>query len=282
MTAIWGVDFLRDETIQNGIDGPTIVPLMKQNALAGFLELQIPIQEWAMLRGGFRHESIWLDVNDVVNRKAIFVRGGNLTFNETLANVGAVVFVQEGVEVFANFAQGFSLADIGRAIRDGTSTSAEALQSEVQTVDNYELGVRGNFGWIKGSITGFYSESDNGTTFTNSLEIRKQPERIYGVEAAVDVRPNDIWTLGSSFTWVVGEVDLDDDGSFEEDLPSNRIPPIKVTAYADYNMFDWWKHRLQMVHSGNRDPNSTQFGGATVRDYTVLDFTAVRGWGPVS
>jgi iron complex outermembrane recepter protein len=170
-----------------GLDGPTVVPEMAQDAVAGFLELEVPVSDWALLRAGLRHERIWLDVSDVVNLRGAAVQGGNLAFDEMLFNLSGVVFLTDAVEVFAGFSQGFSLADIGRVIRDTTATRAEELESEVQTVDNYEIGVRGTFDRISASLAGFYSESEKGTTFDADLNIVKQPERIGGVEASVDI-----------------------------------------------------------------------------------------------
>lgn len=164
VTAIWGLDYLHDEAAQVGLDGPTVVLEMAQDAVAGFLELEVPVSDWALLRAGLRHERIWLDVSDVVNLRGVAVQGGNLTFDETLFNLSGVVFLTDEVEVFAGFSQGFSLADIGRMIRDTTATRAEELESEVQTVDNYEIGVRGTFDRISASLAGFYNEPEKGTT----------------------------------------------------------------------------------------------------------------------
>lgn len=277
---IWGLDYLHDQTVQRGIDGPTVVPEITQNAFAGFGEAEIRVGEWGLLRGGLRHELINLDVADVVNRRGIFVQGGEIDLNETLFNASAVVFLTDHIDLFGSFSQGFSVADIGRAIRDGTATRASQLASEAQKVDNYEVGLRGDFGRLAGSVALFYSESDNGTTFDPDLNIVKQPERIWGVETTLDYRPADAWKVGGSLTWLKGEVDLDDNGSFEEDLPATRIPPIKLTAYVEYTPFSWWANRIQALYSGNHDPDSTQFGGAAVRDYVLFDYYASFAVGP--
>ncbi len=149
-------------------------------------------------------------------------------------------------------------------IRDTTATHAEDLESEVQTVDNYEIGVRGTFDRISASLAGFYSESEKGTTFDAALNIVKQPERIWGVEVSVDIAAGDPWQLGGTLTCLEGEIDLDNDGNFEEDLPSMRIPPLKLTAYLEYRPLEGWSNRLQGLYSGHRDPDSTLFGSGTV------------------
>jgi len=270
--AIWGLDYLHDEIAQPELDGPDETPEMEQDAIAGFLQLEVPVAEWGLVRAGVRHEAIWVDVDDVLNTRGVFVRGGTLDFSETLINASATVYVTDEIDVFGGFSQGFSRADIGRAIADTTATSAEQLESEVQEVDHYELGVRARFARWDATATAFFSDSDNGTTFDQDLIITKQPERIYGVEVAANVRPAEHVAFGGTFTWLEGEVDLDDDGDFDEDLPSTRIPPVKVTSYLEYSPYEWWSARLQGLYSANRDPNSTQFGGASVDDYIVVDF----------
>ena len=269
--AIWGVDYLHDETEQPGLDGPTTTPEMRQNAIAGFLQLDVPVADWGLVRGGVRHESISVDVDDVLNRQGVFVNGGNLDFNKTLFNLSGTVFLTDNIELFGGFSQGFSLGDIGRAIRDTTGSEARELQSAVQKVDNYEVGLRGHYGRWDGSVTGFFSKSDTGTTFSPDLFIAKQPERVYGVELTANVQPIDPVRIGGTATWLAGTTDLDNDGDYEEDLPSTRVPPVKITAYTEYTPFPWWTTRLQGLYSGNRHPDSTQFGNGDVNDYIVFD-----------
>lgn len=271
---IWGLDYLRDKTSQPALDGPTETPDMNQDAVAGFVELEVPVSDRGLVRGGVRHEIIDVDVDDVRNRQGVDVRGGTLEFDETLFNLGGTLFVGEDSELFGNFSQGFSLADIGRAIADTTLDEAEDLESEVQTVDTYEIGFRTQRASWDGSVSAFYSESDNGTTFTPDLVIAKQPERIHGVELALNFAPTGRISYGGTLTWMEGEVDLDDDGRFEEDMPGTRVPPTKVTAYIEYDSGDRWNSRLQVLHSGSRNPDSTQFGGGEIESYTVFDLYA--------
>lgn len=281
-SAIWGLDFLSDETVQAGLDGPTVVPNMQQDAIAGFLELELPLSDIGLLRGGLRHEEISVDIADVVNRNGTFVQGDTLDYGETLFNGSAVFYLTDYIELFGSFSQGFSVADIGRAIRDAdpSVTSAAQLESEAQKVDSYEIGLRGRKGPLQASIAGFYSESENGTTFDADLNIVKQPERIWGVEGTLSYRFNRQWNAGGTASWAEGEVDLDDDGDFEEDLPSTRISPVKLTGFLEYRPRSWWDNRLQVLYVGNRSPDSTQFGGGDVDAYTIVDWISRFAVGP--
>jgi len=271
---IWGVDFLNDETDQPGIDGPTTVPSMEQTAVAGFGELEVPVGSWGRIRAGLRQEHIQVDVGSVTNRLGRSIDSGELTFNETLVNISGVAFVSRNVEVFGGFSQGFAVNDIGRLVQNNqTVDSAGQLDDEAEKVDNFELGVRGRTRRMEASIAGFYSSSDNGRTFDQDLNLVTQPERVWGVEATLDYDSLDKWGLGGTATWLAGEVDRDDDDNFEEDLPNTRVPPVKLTGYAEYSPFRWWDARLQTLYSGDRTPDGTGFGFGPADDFVVVDLT---------
>ncbi|KFI22467.1 TonB-dependent receptor [Nitrosococcus oceani] len=279
---IWGIDFLRDETVQAGIDGPTVVPNMQENALAGFLELELPLSDLGLLRGGFRYEHISVDIDDIVNRGGTLVRGDTLNYGKPLFNASAVFYLTDEIEAFGSFSQSFSVADIGRAIRDANSsiTSAGQLESNAQKVNSYEIGLRGGRGPLQASAAGFYSTSNNGTTFNQDLSIVKQPERIWGAEGTLAYRFNSQWNTGGTVTWVAGEVDLNDDDDYEEDLPNTRVPPVKLTGFLEYSPWRWWDNRMQVLYVGDRSPDSTQFGGGEVDDYTIVDLISRFKVGP--
>lgn len=269
--AVWGMDYLHDLAAFPAINGPDRLPEMEQDAIAGFIDLEVPIGERFLFRGGIRHEAIWIDVDDVTNFFLVNVQGGTLDFSKTLFSASGVYFITEDVETFASFSQGFSVGDIGNAISVTTSTQAKALESEVQTVDNYELGVRARGNKWDASLTGFFSESDNGTTFSPSLAVTLQPEEIFGLEFAVNAYPLDNLRLGGTFSAMEGRVDLNGDGDMNEDLPSTRVPPMKVTGYVEHSPYPWWTNRFQTLVIGNRNPNSTQFGNRQVKSYAVFD-----------
>ncbi|MEX0742361.1 MAG: TonB-dependent receptor, partial [Phycisphaeraceae bacterium] len=240
----------------------------------------LPVGEIGMIRGGVRHEAFWLSVPDVTNRQNVDVEGADLSFGATLFNATAVGYVNDNVEVFGGFSQGFSVADFARAVSDTTQTQASALQNGFQTVDNYEIGIRGDWGDVRGSLAGFYSESDNGTTFDPNLRIVQQPEHIWGVEADGDYRFHEQWGIGGTATWMQGRIDLDNDGDYDEDLPGTRIPPLKLTGYLEYQPFEWWNNRLQAMYSGTRSPDSSLYGNQPVEDYVLVDLYASFKVGP--
>ncbi len=112
----------------------------------------------------------------------------------------------EQVNLFANFAQGFSVADVGLALRNAPAGfSVESLRPEAQKVDHYEIGVRGNWDTVQASLVGFYNQSDLDTTFTAPRTILRSPQKVYGLEATFDVQPSAAWQLGTTLSLVGGD-----------------------------------------------------------------------------
>ncbi|HKK56098.1 TonB-dependent receptor [Marinobacter sp.] len=291
----WGGDYLRDETATRSFDGDTGTPAMDQDALAAFAELEIPVGNWLMLRGGVRHEEIEVDTATLAsNRFGNTIRGGTLNFSETLLNAGAVFFVGDSVDLFASFSQGFTIGDLGRVLSDagpfgaGLTLDAEDFESEAEKVDNYEIGARYSGDRLQATAAVFFSESDNGTTFDDDLRIQKFKEDVWGVEATADYRLADGLTVGSSASWQEGERE-DADGS-ETDLDGTRIAPLKLTAYVEQQTTARWRNRLQVLHVGSRDefPDASgpddfaSFGQGEVNSYTVVNAVSRFRAGPGS
>ena len=96
------------------------------------------------------------------------------------------------------------------------------------------------------------TDRKSGTTFTAPGTVIRAPERIYGVEAAMSVKPSPSFALGGTLTLTGGEIDINDDGNYTA-LDGFRIPPLKLTAYVENETLPGWSNRLQALFSGNRD-----------------------------
>lgn len=283
----WGVDFQHDTTAQPLEDGRIFTPNMEQNAIAPFAQLKIPIGDRLVLNGGVRHEIIAVDVEDFTTVTTVVgggtdVAGGDLNYDATLFNVGAIYDLTDAVALFGTFSQGFSVADVGRELRATAAPSVDALDPEAQKVDSYELGVRGKWKRVRSSVAGFYSESDLGTTFGGTeFTIQRQPERVWGAEGELDVHVTDKLDVGGSVTWIEGKIDPDDNGSYDERIDGIRIPPLKVTAHLEHRTLPGWTNRLQLLYSGKRDRfNSAEFGQGDIEDFLTFDLYSQIEVGP--
>ncbi|MBC1216861.1 TonB-dependent receptor [Trichormus variabilis ARAD] len=292
---LWGVDYSHEDTSQpvSVFDQTAFVasgglafrktgdrswtPPLELRSLGLFAQLNWEISDRFVFNGGVRYENADVSVNDfrTLANPNVTIGGGDLNFNATLFNLGAVYALNPQLSVFANYAQGFSLSDIGLALRNAPpGFSVESLNPEPQKVDNYEIGIRGQWDTIQASLSAFYNESDLGTTFTAPGTVIRAPERIYGLEAAIDAQPSSTWQVGGTFTLIGGEIDSNNDGDYES-LDGFRIPPLKLTAYVENETLPGWRNRLQALYSGNREVfgnNNTAFGRRPVESYFTVDY----------
>ncbi len=292
---LWGVDALRDQTAQPITDGRTFAPEMTQTSAAPFAQLRVPLADRLTLRGGARYEALSVDVVDYTTLRPQFdtngdgtpdqrndVEGGTLTYDNFAFNAGGVFTVAEPVDLFASFQQGFAVSEIGRVLRGTSAESVEVLNPEAKTVNSYEIGARLGTQRLTATATGYYTTSELGSSYGSDFEIVRSPEHVYGVELTTDLQVTDPLAVGGTFSWVKGKRDADDNGSYETPLPGNRIPPEKITGYAEVTPTEVWAARLQVLYSGSRDvfPGSNSYAQGSVSPYTVFDLSSRVEVGP--
>lgn len=288
--ALWGLDYNNDKTVQTMTDGRIFVPELNQDALAYFLQLEIKVTPWLDIQAGARHETFDVDVASFRSlRSGVLVLGGTLDYSTTPVNAGFVIHATEAVDVFAAFSQGFSLSDIGRALRDTRVPGAvQTLKPEPVVYDNYEAGVRFRSDSLTGEFSVFVSESDLGVNFVDDplnpglLIIDRRPERIYGAEASLRAEFADSWSAGGTFTWLEGKADPGT-GHYDVYIDSRRIPPLKVTAFLEHDLTDDWLVRLQGLYSGDRDRfnnNMVSTGLGRIESFLTFDLMSALKLGP--
>jgi len=291
-TLTWGLDYLNEDnseiiTGDNGFATPDLRDI-EQDALAGFAQLTLPVGNFGQIRAGIRHEEIDINIPTIPAVTGAFgagntIPGGELSFNATLFNITGVYFLTDEMELFGGFSQGFSVEDLSSALQGaganfGAGGSVTTIETEALEVDNYEIGLRGDWDKVRGSVVGFISESDFGVTRQIFAQVTRQPEEIRGIELSFEADVHSQWTVGGTATWLESEADLDGDGNLDEELPTRRVPPDKFTAFVEYDPLDWWTNRLQLLYSGTREPDgATNFAGAPdeVDDsFTIVDYYA--------
>lgn len=252
-----------------------------------FGQLQWDASDRLILSGGVRHERFNFSTGDFTpsfNRNFTPftgdpIQGGELSFTDTLFNAGVVYKFTPQVSVFGNFAQGFSVPGFFSALTfvpEGFSIQRDIRELQPQKVDNYEIGVRGNWSNVQASIAGFYNYSDLGLSFVarpdGAVEYTRAPQRNYGFEATVDWQPAKKWQVGTTLSYTFGENDEDEDGNFLA-LRSFEVQPLKLTAYVENQTTPGWRNRLQLLYVGNRD-DGFEVGKdpVAVNDYLLLDF----------
>jgi iron complex outermembrane receptor protein len=304
---LWGVDYNNeyntivqdifdpvayDESggrVYRKIDERVEVPRYDLSQLGLFAQLQWEISDNFLVSGGLRHQRIGFKVDDYTTFPGnADIEGGDLDFNSTVFNVGALYKITDTFNVFANFAQGFSIPDFGNLLRRppaGFSIGGDFKQLEAVRVDNYEIGVRGNWQQVQASISGFYHTSELGESFLLDnrgfpIGINRAPQRIYGVEGTLDWRPGGEWQLGGTATWQEGEDDVNQDGDYLP-LNSSIISPLKLTSYIQHQTTPGWRNRLQLVYIGDRDRAfDKKVDLADIDNYLVVDYISSIQIGP--
>ncbi|MEM6592985.1 MAG: TonB-dependent receptor, partial [Cyanobacteria bacterium P01_C01_bin.73] len=217
---LWGVDYTQNETdsplFVNNDDAATTgfasvtdtsldrFPSYSLDSLGLFAQATWDITDQFQISGGLRYESINLSVPDY---QLAFVavaprerQGGSSNFTDVSFNAGLLYSPIPEVDLFASFAQGFSIPNIGSALaaRVGAIPGVSSLLPEPQKVDNYEIGVRVELDQIQGTLTGFYNQSDLGSAISLVTVmgqtvgvIERAPQRNYGFEATLDWQPMD-------------------------------------------------------------------------------------------
>ncbi|PTL81139.1 TonB-dependent receptor [Vitiosangium sp. GDMCC 1.1324] len=254
----------------------TLVPRLFVANLAGFSQLDWNAAPWLSLRGGARFEGTRVGVDDFTSINGVDVKGGTLSFTRLLFNAGLVVTPTEALSLFASFAQGYSLPDIGLIVREAPAGSSVAtLNTSPQSVNMYEAGVRGAFGRVNGTLSLFYNSSGRGVTQLAALQpVIRAAERIYGLEATAEARPVESLRLGTSVAWLEGKRKEDGGETF---LNGFRIPPLKWTSFAEYEPLPGWRNSLLVIYSGSRNrfpPGSTALGTLPVTAFTTVDLVS--------
>lgn len=259
----WGGDLIKEKTWQTLTSGQDVFTPLEQTTAAGFGQLQIPVGERIVLRGGLRYEHFALSVSNYVRPAAyaavaannaqgfqsfvlpaLNVTGGDFDYSALTANIGATVKLSESSEIFGGFSQGFALPDVGAFTRRAGISTAYAcpvatpnclpanrrtisygsIAPEAQIVNNYELGVRGSYGNFKGSLSGYISTSEDGVTFDPVTNtLSQQKERIWGVEFIGDYAFTEQLSMGTVLSFREGRYDTNGDGRLDSSLPNNRI-----------------------------------------------------------
>ncbi|MEO0538921.1 MAG: TonB-dependent receptor [Cyanobacteria bacterium P01_A01_bin.123] len=295
---LWGIDYTQNET-----DSPLFVnntdasvtgfasvvdtsldrfPSYSLNSLGVFAQATWDITEQFQISGGLRYENVDLSVEDYQIAFAFALprerQGGSSSFDDVSFNAGLLYRPIPEVGLFASFAQGFSIPNIGSSLINapvGFDVATDLLL-QPQKVDNYEVGIRVDLDQIQGTISGFYSESDLGSAITlnaNGLGvIQRAPQRNYGFEATLDWQPMDTLRLGALYSWNEGENDVDTDGVFES-LSQLEIQPQKFGFYIENDTLPGWTNRLDLLLVGVRIGDL--FGDdIAVGGYTVVDFSS--------
>ena len=281
--ALVGLDGLRDKTYQELVlTGRNWVPETTYKSLSPFVQLHQSLAEGRVhLSAGVRQENAKLVVDDFETLWFYGpqqVAGGEPDFTETLVNVGATAQVVEGVTVYASYAQGFTMADVGRVLRGVTTPNEDVdtyLDISPVVSDNVEVGLEFARGPFQATAAWYRSTSDQGSLLTligGVYEVQRQRTEIEGVELTGRWDVNETISLGGSYAHLDGRTDSNGDGSVDADLDGANIAPDRLLVYVEARRGDF-AGRLQgqtfFDRSFEGQPAANSFEGYAVADLIV-------------
>jgi iron complex outermembrane recepter protein len=256
LTATIGFDALYDRTEQVLIatDRPW-VPQTDFRSLAPFVQANLALfDEKLRLAGGLRYENVRIAIPDYTTL-AFYgrrqVAGGAPEFSDALLNGGVIVEPLDGVRLYASYAEGYTVPDVGRitraVARDGVDIDSFLDISPIIS-NNRELGLEIKRGPIDASASYFWSTSTKGQLLVlvnDVFEVQRQRVEIEGIELNLGVEtPVPGLRVNVGYAHLAGRTDSNGDGTVDIDLDGANISPDRLSLAATY-AGGRWSARLQ-------------------------------------
>ncbi|SFR60081.1 iron complex outermembrane recepter protein [Marinobacter daqiaonensis] len=259
------------------------------DTLAPFLQFDYQLTPDLSLSGGLRYENVKTEIGDFVDSdfqvmvaqglisSAEAIPGGEESYDEFLANLGAVYELSPDQQIWTNYSQGSTLPDPAKWYGQGTYTISDgqaALDNAVTVngsplqqvkTDQVELGWRAaRAGW-DAQVALYYAWSDKEVAYDRqelTVVVNDNETRNYGLEASAAFHPTTSWTVGGTTHLTRGEVKVNGDW---QKASLTDASMSKVTGYVDwhdaYNQLRFQGKHLMDVEdeSGNELEGRTTF-----------------------
>ena len=280
-----GLDLIRDTTDQRYVAADIgYVPPTTYQAISPLVQAQYELGP-VMLSGGLRYERAELEVDDFVTIPRMgsqHVEGGNPSFSEVLPNFGAVWEVTRDLKLYASYAEGYSVADIGRVLRgiDEPNQSVEQLVDLTPVIaDNREVGLDYDDGRWLVHLAAYWSDSEFGSRLafdaaTQSYLVKREATEIEGIEGNVALQLTGDARLGVAWATADGRYDSDQDNRLDSDLPGVNISPDRVTAFWEQEWSQGLATRLQASHARDREFEANGAPSGGFEGFTTVDLLA--------
>ena len=282
---VYGVDVLVDETWQSLIQtGRTWVPKSRYENYAPFVQAEFSGIDRLTVTAGARYEKSRLEVGDfttLASARSQFVKGGKPQFSETLYNIGATYRLTDTWRTFANYAEAFSMPDVGRVLRGiniPNQSVASFLDVEPVLTENTELGLEYNGSGFDAQLAWFRSNSDLGQRLQRGTDgiytVAREKTKIDGIEFRATWHATTADMLGLRYAGTNGRFDSNADGKVDSDLGGANIAPDRVNVSWDRAWSKLITSRLQVNHLLNRNFEDAA-GASTARfdGYTTIDMS---------
>jgi len=282
LTGTLGFDALFDRTAQSLIQTDREwVPETNFRSLAPFGQLNWALlQDRLRLAGGVRYENVQLDIPDYTTLASYGSRrvtGGKPSFDRALWNAGVIVEPVKGIRAYGSYAQGFTIADVGRILR-GINAPGVVIENYLDLTPvvstNKEVGVEVRRGPLDASVSYYWSHSDLGEVLVRGADgfysTARQPVDIQGLDLSLNVRtPLPGLKLGLGYSHIIGRTDTDSDGALDADLDGGNVSPDRLNLTADYRSGPFSARvqgRIYLSRTFDGQPPANSFAGYTLFD----------------
>ncbi len=290
-TPTFGLDLSQDESAQVLARTDRVwVPDTRLRAAAPFAQVQRVFGDRLIVSGGLRVELARLQVDDYTtlpSSRSTFVAGGSPSFSRALPNAGVVFHATDRLSTYASWSQGFTMPDVGRVLR-AVSTPGLSVERLVDVepivTGNAEFGVDWRSRRVRAHAAWYRSGSDRGSILDPTPEgifnVRREPTRIEGLDATLELAPGEAWRLGGSFAWLRGRYDTNGDGDPDTDLDGANLGPNRLNLFASATLPAGLSARLQvsrLLDRAFRGPAAQ--AGRDFEGYTTADLSVAAETG---
>lgn len=305
---VYGIDAYQDKLESNqALYDPTIAndsgnlvnktyaqvgryPGVEVSSVAAFAQADYSITEDWTVEGGVRYQYMSNKVDDFVGysqqkkiaagsgTSADAVPGGTTDYGVALFNLGTIYHLNRDSQVWANFSQGFDLADPAKYYGQGNYTLVgnhwqlndsinvnESKMSGIKT-NSVELGYRLDTGNLNLQTAAYYSQSDKNVTYNKTtllIEEIDDKKRVYGLEAMASYWVHEKIQFGASGHYVVSEVKGD---TGWEDYDAGYASTSKANAWAGWYDADLAVKLQSQTMFDYEDASNNKLDGYTLFD----------------
>ncbi|MFZ5703059.1 MAG: TonB-dependent receptor [Pseudomonadota bacterium] len=288
LTAIVGFDALFDKTEQRLIATDRIwVPPTDFRSLAPFAQANLKLFDGLLrLAGGARWENVEIKIDDYTTlattttpRGGVLVSGGSPKFDDVLFNGGVIIEPAQGIRLYASYAEGFTVPDVGRITRAIGTLGVDLdnfLDISPIISNNREIGAEVKRGPLDASVTYFWSSSTRGQLLVarpdGIFDVQRQRIEIEGLEVNLGVQlPIDGLRVSAGYAHILGRTDTNGDDRVDTDLDGTNISPDRLNLAASFDRGRVSARVQTQVYFSRtfgglvRDPRN-DFGGYTLTD----------------
>jgi iron complex outermembrane receptor protein len=294
---VYGFDALRQSYYRPQVDPATgaiigyVSPEVVLDQYAVFVQPRWQMGRW-QFTGGIRHERFYGEIGDRgydPTLPRVATPGDTPDFHLSLFNIGAIYNLTETLQLYGGFSQGAEISEFGRAARGAADPDLVNLDADAS--DQYELGLRGTAGPVAFSAAVFYSQSDKAADLQADPSCAGEPlcpliplrleRELQGIELTADWRASERVTVGSLLTYQEGEAK--EPGAPAIPFGTDTLSPLRLTAYAELEVFSGWQNRLQVSYfheSDEYDAAEQALGYRNTDSYTLVDLVSSYSVGP--